>query len=1434
MKKILITLIISSLSLLSFGQHPTNLSSSSITANSATCQWTNNGCVNFFKYRATGGSWTVITTNISNPFLLDSLQPLTDYEWTVKCDGIPLWSNPSSFTTIDSASCNLNTIVTINNSTCDGTYDGSASINTSNGIPPYSYLWNNNDTTSSINSVLNGTYITTTTDSIGCSVIDTILIGHDDIKSISQILSTFSDTANPNYPGVINGYHIWAYDTLSIINNGCDINIRPEFIISHSSQPIQQGQLEIRYFHPAFGPMIIPYNIDNNGNAYGFWNLSASDSTGFNVAMLVPNQMIMRVKFLNQAPYGNYTAVWNTKEVDLQGNITQVLTPNDTTTLTLVDCSSLLTYTNQTNITCWSDSNGILSIDSIINGSGNYTYNWTNDTVPGVILSTTNNVTNLTPGNYSCTILDNDWGCSINEYLSISEPSVLSTIENISNVTCFGDSNGVAILTISGGTNPYGQGWNGNNSNNLQEGNYFYTITDANGCTFSDSVNISQPPLLTSTISITDITNCSTQDGAIDLSANGGTGTYSYSWSNNEITEDISNLSSGTYTTIITDTNNCTITDSATINNYNSSISTTLNAPFFNGYNLLCYGDSSGTIFSNTIGGIGMLNFQWSDNQNTINAQNLVAGNYSLIITDSLGCTTTNSFNLTQANPITSNYTTTHISCYEVNDGSAIVNFTGGAIGVNPGDMNYFLNWDTLSYPLPFPNTTFTTSAFGVGVPAGSYIYSATDLNGCSHSDTITITQPDSLYTAYSTSNYNGFEVSCYGNNDATVNIQVNGGTAPFDNYFNGILQNNLTTTNLLAGSYTDSIIDANGCTATNTIILNEPSALNTTLNTTDVSCNGICDGEITSNTSGSVSPYYYLWTNSQNTANISNLCAGNYTLVITDENGCTENSLAAINEPSSIIVTTDSTANIITYGGNEGVIYITTNGGSGLLNTSWTSSNGYSAVTNNIMNLYAGIYYLEITDSNLCSYLDTFELTQPSSLSLSINTINNVSCYDSCNGFINITANGGDSTYAYSWVGPNSFTSSNDDINNLCYGEYIITIDDGITSMIDTINIYQPQPITTVLSVDSIVCYNSTAQAEINVWGGTQPFTYNWSNGDSNNYTIVSAGNYAINVTDTNGCSYSQTFSLSNPDSIFTQTTSSNTNCFGGNNGSIIINITNGGTSPYSFSENNGVTYQSTNTFTNLVTGNYSFLISDDNGCLGTASATIIEPPSITSNAIAIDASCYDYCDGSVSASAFGGTPPFSYAWVNGTSNLCAGFYNVIITDANGCISTNSAIINEPNPLLINIWINGGNIMATNGFSSYQWYDNNNNPITGANDSIFTPAGIGVYYVTVTDTNGCFDNSYSIDYSISSIENYSSNINIFPNPTNGNITIIAENSIQSFALYNTIGNQLLSVDNNENNITETKLDLSTFAKGVYFIKINIDNQIINQRIILQ
>ncbi|MAJ89648.1 MAG: hypothetical protein CMD08_00005, partial [Flavobacteriales bacterium] len=433
-----------------------------------------------------------------------------------------------------------------------------------------------------------------------------------------------------------------------------------------------------------------------------------------------------------------------------------------------------------------------------------------------------------------------------------------------------------------------------------------------------------------------------------------------------------------------------------------------------------------------------------------------------------------------------------------------------------------------------------------------------------------------------------------------------------------------------------------------------------------NISCFNANDGNASIQTiQGGSGSYNYLWNNGDTTNIIDNLNAGNYYCVVKDKNWqqCSDSISFSISEPNPITNIIDSASNISTYGGNDGYIYITTNGGVDPINITWNSNNGFSSNDTSITNITAGIYYLEITDSNNCVYIDTIEISQPSSLSINLDVSTNASCFDSCNGALNIIASGGDSSYTYIWSGPNGFTSTDSNITNLCNGIYIVTVNDGITTLTDTFNIYQPQEMTSNLVIDSILCHNGISQAEINVWGGTQPLSYNWSNGDSNYITNISAGNYSIIVTDQNGCSINQSFSLTNPDSIISTTTSYAVNCFGGNDGSVIIN-TIGNSGICVFSKDNGVTYQSSNIFNSLSAGNYTFLVSDTNNCLSSTYANVIEPDQITSITSSIDASCYGYCDGNVSVTAIGGSPPYSYVWTNGINNLCAGFYNVTITD--------------------------------------------------------------------------------------------------------------------------------------------------------------------------
>ena len=199
------------------------------------------------------------------------------------------------------------------------------------------------------------------------------------------------------------------------------------------------------------------------------------------------------------------------------------------------------------------------------------------------------------------------------------------------------------------------------------------------------------------------------------------------------------------------------------------------------------------------------------------------------------------------------------------------------------------------------------------------------------------------------------------------------------------------------------------------------------------------------------------------------------------------------------------------------------------------------------------------------------------------------------------------------------------------------------------------------------------------------------------------------------------------------------NISCFGLSDGSINIQVLSGGLPPYTYSNNNGQSFQNINTFVNLSTGTSNYIIMDGNGCLISSSGTINQPPLLTVTISSTNVSCYQSCDGAATALINGGTGNYYEDWgsVNPDS-LCAGLVNLIVQDDNGCLATNSVIITEPNPIIVSITNNNGVLEATPGFLFYQWIDGNGNPILGATSQYFTPPTQGQYAVEVTTSDLC------------------------------------------------------------------------------------------------
>ena len=369
-------------------------------------------------------------------------------------------------------------------------------------------------------------------------------------------------------------------------------------------------------------------------------------------------------------------------------------------------------------------------------------------------------------------------------------------------------------------------------------------------------------------------------DGSIDLTVSGGIAPYNYIWSNSATTEDMAGLFSGTYNVVVTDANGCTANTSVTVTEPTMLTASAMVSSSYNGQDLACNGASNGEATVSASGGTMGYTYQWDDpmNQTTAVATGLVAGTYNVVVTDANGCTASNSVTINEPATITTSIISMNVSCNGGSNGTVDLTVTGG----------------TAPYTFMWSNSATTEDM--VGLSSGTYNVVVTDANGCTATDNVTINEPATITTSIIST-----DVPCNGSNNGTVDLTVSGGTAPYT----FIWSNSATTEDMVGlspGTYNVVVTDANGCTATDNVTINEPAGIITSITSTDVSCNGLTNGTVDLTVSGGTAPYSYVWSNSATTEDMVGLSSGIYNIVVTDANGCTAADSVTINEPELIL----------------------------------------------------------------------------------------------------------------------------------------------------------------------------------------------------------------------------------------------------------------------------------------------------------------------------------------------------------------------------------------------------------------------------------------------------------------------------------------------------------------------------------------------------
>ncbi|MFH0894906.1 MAG: gliding motility-associated C-terminal domain-containing protein [Bacteroidota bacterium] len=465
-----------------------------------------------------------------------------------------------------------------------------------------------------------------------------------------------------------------------------------------------------------------------------------------------------------------------------------------------------------------------------------------------------------------------------------SNPTAL--VDTINNVSCFGGSNGYATELGSGGLPGYSYVWSNGDllstADTLSAGDYFVTITDANGCHAYDTITITQPPLLIDTINPVQNVNCfGENNGQATVVPSGGTAGYSFVWSNGDLLATADTLIAGTYYVTITDAHGCIKTDSVLITQ-----PTALTLGLTN-TNVNCFGDSTATATATPGGGSPGYIYQWSNGDATPIASNLPAGTAIVTITDSHGCIIIDSVTITQPTALTATSSFDDIDCNGTSTGYIAVHPSGGSP----------------SYSFLWSNTATTDSIFGL--PAGPYSVVITDSLGCTVSLNFNLIQPPLLTISMVSSN-----VLCFGGNTGSASATPSGGTPGYTyNWSNSATTP--TTSGLIMGTYTVTITDTLGCTATTIVNITQPAALGLTLASQDVSCYNLTDGVIVSTSSGGTLPFEYSWSNGDTTSAINNLPPGWYILTLIDSNLCViKDSVEILNQPLLPITLTSNATN--------------------------------------------------------------------------------------------------------------------------------------------------------------------------------------------------------------------------------------------------------------------------------------------------------------------------------------------------------------------------------------------------------------------------------------------------------------------------------------------------------------------------------------------
>ncbi|MCH2020894.1 MAG: T9SS type A sorting domain-containing protein, partial [Saprospiraceae bacterium] len=1243
----------------------------------------------------------------------------------------------------NTGSLSLNGQVIVNEICSNGL--GAIDLDVSGGATPLTYLWSDGSSVQDLSGLSSGAYTCTVTDSLGCVLVAGTYNINNSSGTLSQGTHTVTDEVCGNAAGAIdisiNGgtsavTFLWSNAQTTEDLTGLSANTYTCTVTDSSGCSI-----------------VFSETVNNDAGSLVISNAQVVDENCTDGAGAID------LTISGGTP--NYSFLWSDASTNedisslSQGTFSVTITDQngcETSSSYIVNNNSpnfQLSSTNVTNENC-GDGSGSIDV-SLLGGQPNYIYSWSNG-------ATTEDISGLSSGVYTGTVTDIN-GCVVVHSSSIqNDPGTLVVAyDSVVNETC-GSNNGAIYLTVANGTPAYSFLWsNGETTQNitaLSGNNYSCVITDSVGCNTNYSAIVQDlgGNFQIANASVVDDA-CSQSVGSITTSVSGGGEPYNYNWSvatANPCCSYILNMHDlnnngwgGNPAPFVNVFINGTLFGSFTVppgagNSFNSAsipvcTGDTIAVEYVeanqndnNVYELL---NSAGDTvfadgpdpFSGAIAFSDAVNCTFAG-QGTNAISNLYAGNYSLTVTDTNGCSVSQN--------------------YQVNNGSGLINIalnaqTNESCGQSNGSIDVTVSG--ASNPVYLWSNGATTESLN-GINAGSYTITATDLvNGCTYVSTYTVLNNANGITVADTTLTNE---TC-GNGQGAIDLTVSGGVLPHSfAWSNGFGTEDILL--LSAGDYTVTITDSTGCNVIQTYtVVNNANGIFASAVTSNEIC-GDATGSIDMTVTGGTPGYTFSWSNGSTTEDLTGITEGIYNCTITDTSNCVFVFVDTItNTPSSVVIS-NAIINDSDCGDDDGDVTLTVIGGQTPLNFSWSNnSNGQ-----NLNNVYPGTYTLTITESNGCTLVDSFVVTNDGNFSVEISDtiIVNETC-NNAGGSIDITPPGF-GTPDFIW----SNGETTEDISGLSAGSYTVSITQSFGGGCTGIETYIVLNDQGTLSLDTMISINETCSQgngliDITVSGGAGSYSFNWSDGSTTeDLTAIQAGTYYVTVSDSTGCS------------VISNATTLTNNTFGfgiagaqvideqcgDGSGSIDLTIA-GGTPVYSYLWGAGETIED---LTGLSSGTYDVTVSDNAGCATVQSYTVVNNTNnFSASTISVDQGCLPN-SGSIDLLILGGSPGFIYLWSNGAttediSGLSANAYYVTVTDSLGCVITDTVNVGTT----LNTISNAVNITAENCTAADGTIDITPSGGTPNYSFLWSTAETtedlssliaGSYSVTITDAVGC------------------------------------------------------------------------------------------------